>query len=155
MHPLPDHSAAARAPAGDAAIKPPAPGPDAQMTVKTTPDGGIVVSGEIDKATATHLCRSLLDALRAHPEGITLDFGAVTFCDCAGLRALLTARASWVARLEQASPAAPAASRQHLDSGRHPPQPLTLGPVSPRMARLLQLTGTGDLFSPPKPGRPQ
>ncbi|MFE5657631.1 STAS domain-containing protein [Streptomyces sp. NPDC056517] len=137
MHPLPDRSA------GNTDIEPHTTGPDAQMTVKVTPDGTVVVSGEIDSATAPHLRRSLLAALDAHPEGVTLDLAAVTFCDCAGLRAFLTARA------------ASAAPRPRLDGGRRRPPPLTFGPVSPRMTRLLQLTGTGRLFAPPKTGQPQ
>ncbi|MFF5919783.1 STAS domain-containing protein [Streptomyces flavochromogenes] len=155
MHPLPERSSDVRAPAVDADSKPPATGPDAQMTVKTTPDGIVVVSGEIDSATAPHLSRRLLAALHAHPEGVTLDLAAVTFCDCAGLRAFLRAHAAWAARSERAGSTAPAAPRQHLDSGHRPLTPLALGPVSPRMTRLLQLTGTAELFAPPKTGRPQ
>ncbi|MFD3994434.1 STAS domain-containing protein [Streptomyces sp. NPDC058548] len=132
MHPLPDRSTDLRAPAGGTGIRAPATGPDARMAVKVTPDGTVVVSGEIDSATAPHLRRSLLAALHAHPEGVTLDLAAVTFCDCAGLRAFLTARA---VRAERAAPV------------------LAVGPVSPRMTRLLQLTGTEGLFSPPRTGK--
>lgn len=92
----------------------------------------------------------------------------MTFCDCAGLGALLTARAAWVARTEEGVPgrtpglpdrAAPAARatvpRRRRDGHRRPRTPLSLGPVSPRMARLFQLTGTGALFPPPTTGRTQ
>ncbi|WP_406055484.1 STAS domain-containing protein [Streptomyces sp. NBC_01077] len=131
MHPLPDRATDLRAPVGDTRPQPPVTGQDAQMTVDVTPGGTVVVSGEIDRATASQLHQSLIAALHAHPEGVTLDLAAVTFCDCVGLRAFLAAR------------------HQHLDGGRCP---LTLGPVSPRMTRLLQLTGTGELFAPPKTG---
>ncbi|MFJ2932609.1 STAS domain-containing protein [Streptomyces sp. NPDC087219] len=134
MHPLPDRSTDHQAPAT---------GSDAQMTVKVAPDGTVVVCGEIDSATAPHLRRSLLAALRAHPEGVTLDLAAVTFCDCAGLRAFRTARNTT------------AAPRSRLDGGRQRPPLLTLGPVSPRVTRLLQLTGMNGLFSPPRTGPPQ
>ncbi|MDX2560800.1 STAS domain-containing protein [Streptomyces sp. TX20-6-3] len=134
MHPLPDRSTDRRALTA---------GSDAQMTVKVTPDGTVVVSGEIDSTTAPHLRRSLRAALRAHPEGVTLDLAAVTFCDCAGLRGFMTAGNT------------SAAPRSRLDGGRHHPSPLTLGPVSARMTRLLQLTGTNGLFSPPRTGRSQ
>ncbi|MCX5231909.1 STAS domain-containing protein [Streptomyces sp. NPDC006553] len=140
MHPLPDRSTDLPAPAGDTGTEPPSTRPDTQMTVKVTPDGTVVVRGEIDSATAPQLRRSLLDALHAHPEGVTLDLAAVTFCDCAGLRAFLTARAAW------------GAPHQRLDSGR---VPVALGAVSPRMTRLLQLTGAGELLAPPKTGLPQ
>ncbi|WP_318211480.1 MULTISPECIES: STAS domain-containing protein [unclassified Streptomyces] len=157
MHPLPDRSTDLRSPAGKTDPLAPAIGPDAQMTVEVTPDGTVVVSGEIDSVTAPQLHRSLLAALHAHPEGVTLDLAAVTFCDCAGLRAFLTARASWAARAAWAAWASWAAPRRPDGGGDSlaPLTPLALGPVSPRMTRLLQLTGTGELFSPPKTGRPQ
>lgn len=147
MHPVPDRATVSRTPAGATGIQPPTPGPDARMAVKATPDGTLVVSGEIDSATAPRLQRTLLAALRAHPEGVTLDLADVTFCDCAGLRAFLTVRAAWAARTE------PPDRRPH--GRRRPLEPLILSPVSPRMVRLLRLTGTEDLFSAPRTGRPQ
>ncbi|WP_328946199.1 STAS domain-containing protein [Streptomyces sp. NBC_00250] len=128
MHPLPGRPTDPRAPAGDTVPEPPVTGQDAQMTVEVTPGGSVVVSGEIDHATAPALYRDLEAALRAHPEGVTLDLAAVTFCDCVGLRAFVAAR------------------RGHLNGGRCP---LALGPVSPRMSRLFRLTGTWELFAPP------
>ncbi|MFI9115957.1 STAS domain-containing protein [Streptomyces venezuelae] len=100
-----------------------------RMTTDVTPDGTLLVSGEIDASTASTLLRALTDALRAHPEGVALDLSAVTFCDCAGLRAFLAAR------------------YQHLDIGR---LPLRVVAASPRMTRLLRLTGTGWLFEEPR-----
>ncbi|WP_306327438.1 STAS domain-containing protein [Streptomyces venezuelae] len=104
------------------------------MTTDVTPDGTLLVSGEIDAATGSALLRALTDALRAHPGGVALDLSAVTFCDCAGLRSLLAAR------------------YQHLDLGR---RPLRVVAAGPRMTRLLQLTGTGWLFEEPMAGRVQ
>ncbi|MFF1510346.1 STAS domain-containing protein [Streptomyces sp. NPDC058326] len=129
MYPLPDRSAEVLASAVDLLLQPWTTSPDPQMTVEVSPDGTVRVSGEIDSDTAPHLHRTLMAALCAHPEGVTLDLSAVTFCDCAGLRAFLAARLA------------------HLDGGRCP---LALGPVSPRMARLLRLTGTEGLFRPPR-----
>lgn len=102
-----------------------------RMTTAVTPDGTVLVSGEIDAATAPALLRTLTRALRAHPGGVALDLSAVTFCDCAGLRAFLAAR------------------YQHLDTVRFP---LRVVAASPRMTRLLRLTGTGWLFEEPRTG---
>ncbi|MFC9794692.1 STAS domain-containing protein [Streptomyces sp. NPDC127584] len=151
MHPLPDRTTDPRAPAGGTGLLPPATGADARMTVEITPDGTVAVGGEIDSAGAPRLYRSLRAALVLHPEGVRLDLGGVTFCDCAGLRALLTARAAWLAHAARVE--------RHRSPGGHPAAasgtPLLLGPTSPRMARLLRLTGTGGLFLPPRAGRSQ
>ncbi|MCX4804555.1 STAS domain-containing protein [Streptomyces sp. NBC_01214] len=52
----------------------------------------VVVSGEIDFDNATFLRRALLAALVSHRATLLVDLERVTFCDCAGLNALLTAR---------------------------------------------------------------
>ncbi|MFG2837782.1 STAS domain-containing protein [Streptomyces zaomyceticus] len=130
MQPLSDHSIDLGIPSAGPAPRLPSTGPHPSMTLEVTPAGTVVVSGEIDSATASELLRSLRLALLAHPAGVTLDLAAVTFCDCAGLRAVLTAR------------------HPHIDGGR---RALTLGPVSPRVARLLELTGTRELLGVPKP----
>ncbi|MGW2302774.1 STAS domain-containing protein [Streptomyces sp. NPDC001809] len=151
MHPLPDSTTDPRAPAGETGLLPPAIGADARMTVEATPDGTVAVGGEIDSAGAPRLYRSLRAALDLHPEGIRLDLSGVTFCDCAGLRAFLTARAAWIAHASRVA--------RRRSPGGHPSPtpgtPLVLGPTSPRMARLLRLTGTGRLFLPPEAGRSQ
>ncbi|MFF9064269.1 STAS domain-containing protein [Streptomyces sp. NPDC014891] len=151
MHPLPDSPTAPRALADDHGALPPATRAGTRMTVETTPDGTVAVGGVIDSAGAPRLYRILRAALDRHPEGIRLDLGGVTFCDCAGLRAFLAARAAWDAHAARAS-------RHRSLAGRAAPAPrtpFTLGPTSPRMARLLLLTGTGGLFSPPERGRSQ
>ncbi|MEU7701111.1 STAS domain-containing protein [Streptomyces sp. NPDC039028] len=152
MHPPPDSSTAPRAALADGTgALPPTIRAGTRMTVETTPDGTVVVGGEIDSAGAPRLYRILRAALDRHPEGIRLDLGGVTFCDCAGLRAFLTARAAWEAHAARAS--------RHRRLAGHttptPRTPFTLGPTSPRMTRLLVLTGTGGLFSPPERGRSQ
>ncbi|MGW1935026.1 STAS domain-containing protein [Streptomyces sp. NPDC001919] len=151
MHPLPDSSTAPQALAGNTGALPPATRAGTRMTVETTPDGTVAVGGEIDSAGAPRLYRILRAALDRHPEGIRLDLGDVTFCDCAGLRAFLTARAAWDAHAARAS-------RHRRLAGHAAPTPRTpfiLGPTSPRMARLLLLTGTGRSFSPPERGGSQ
>lgn len=132
MQPLSDHSIDLGIHSVGPAPRLPSNGPHPSMTVEVTPAGTVVVSGEIDSATASELHRTLRLALLAHPAGVTLDLAAVTFCDCAGLRAVLTAR------------------HLHLDGGRHA---LALGPVSPRVARLLELTGTRALLGPEPVGK--
>ncbi|MFF5789209.1 STAS domain-containing protein [Streptomyces sp. NPDC012693] len=132
MRPLPDRSIDLPAPAVDIALQPSAHGPDRPLTIEVGPDGTVVAAGEIDTDSAPSLREALEAALRAHPEGITLDLSAVSFCDCAGLGAFLETR------------------RRHLDRG---PCPLRVGCVSPPMARLLRLTGTEDLFAGHFPDR--
>ena len=78
----------------------------------------IVVTGEIDLACANELTAELCAALEAYPQGIELDLALVSFCDCRGLTAMLTAQMS-ARRL-----------------GRH----FALGPHSPIVTRLLELT---------------
>ncbi|GHG06713.1 STAS domain-containing protein [Streptomyces zaomyceticus] len=130
MQPFSEHSL--RTHSAGPGPHPAAPGPHPSMTVEVTPGGTVVVSGEIDSTTASELQRTLRLALLAHPAGVTLDLSAATFCDCAGLRAVLAAR------------------HQHLDGDR---PTLTLGPVSPRVKRLLELTGTWVLLGAPETER--
>ncbi|MGW3322278.1 STAS domain-containing protein [Streptomyces virginiae] len=52
----------------------------------------VVVSGEIDFDNAMFLRRALLAALVSHRATLLVDLERVTFCDCAGLNALLAAR---------------------------------------------------------------
>lgn len=48
--------------------------------------------GELDMDTAHLLTSAVEEGLLGHPRILLLDLGAVTFCDCAGLRTLLRAR---------------------------------------------------------------
>ena len=48
--------------------------------------------GELDMDTAHLLTSAVEEGLLGHPRILLLDLGAVTFCDCAGLRTLLRVR---------------------------------------------------------------
>jgi anti-anti-sigma factor len=99
------------------------------LSVRLTEDGGrttAAVSGEVDHGCAQTVERVLCNSLATSPGGLHVDFSAVAFFDCAGLNALLRTR-SFAARC-----------------GR----PLTVGPVSAVVDRLLALTGTRVLFFP-------
>lgn len=66
-----------------------------EVTVTPGPRSGAVgvrVSGEIDFGNAAHLRRDLMAALVSHRGTLLMDLRRVTFCDCAGLNALLVAR---------------------------------------------------------------
>ncbi|MFF3565466.1 STAS domain-containing protein [Streptomyces sp. NPDC002574] len=84
-----------------------------------------VITGEVDTGCAADLERCLIAAMRAHPEGLALDLSGVTFFDCAGLNALLEAR-TFEAR----------------GGGV-----LTVKVMSPRVARVLDLTETRTLLT--------
>lgn len=65
------------------------------LTLCVCPDdhGTIVrIGGEIDAFVEESLGNCLLQVMRAHSARLLLDLSAVTFFDCAGLRALLQAR---------------------------------------------------------------
>lgn len=87
----------------------------------------VLVAGEIDLACSDEFTAYLCRALDAYPQGIELDLAAVGFCDCRGLTAMLTAQAS-ARRL-----------------GRY----FALGPHSPIVARLLELTGARSALATP------
>ncbi len=85
----------------------------------------VVVAGEIDLACADELAVHLCATVDHYPQGVELDLASVRFCDCRGLSAVLTAQAS-ARRL-----------------GRH----FALGPHSPTVARLLELTGARSVLA--------
>jgi anti-anti-sigma factor len=61
------------------------------LHVDVTRDGvvaTVTVTGELDIATATTLCRHLLDVGATHPDRIVLDLDGMVFVDVAGARAL-------------------------------------------------------------------
>ncbi|MCL6670051.1 ANTAR domain-containing protein [Streptomyces panaciradicis] len=89
----------------------------------------VTVHGELDVGGAG-LRTALGDVLDRSATGIDLDLTAVGFCDCGGLNLLLDLR------------------RQALDRGK------TVGvrAWSPAVARLFELTGTRELFTPSAPG---
>jgi anti-anti-sigma factor len=83
------------------------------------------VSGEIDHTSAETFERTLIDHLLRDTDRLELELSHVGFFDCAGLNALLRAR------------------RVADHTGAN----LELTAVSPAVHRLLELTGTGRLFS--------
>ncbi len=85
----------------------------------------VVVSGEIDFENATCLREVLLAALLSHRATLLVDLERVTFCDCAGLNTLLTAR------------------RAALRAGRS----LHITAAGRRVERLLNLTDTRSLLT--------
>ncbi|MEU9390733.1 ANTAR domain-containing protein [Streptomyces sp. NPDC048324] len=89
----------------------------------------VTVHGELDVG-GDGLRTALGDVLDRSATGIDLDLTAVGFCDCGGLNLLLDLR------------------RQALDRGK------TVGvrACSPAVARLFELTGTRELFTPSAPG---
>jgi anti-sigma B factor antagonist len=92
-----------------------------------TEDGARVlrISGDLDIAVEDDVVGAVADALATEPPPayLVLDLSGVEFMDSSGLRALL---------------------RVH---NRHGDQ-VRLGPVSAVVERLLELTGTADLFTP-------
>ncbi|MFD7558844.1 STAS domain-containing protein [Streptomyces sp. NPDC059835] len=84
----------------------------------------VVVSGEINLDNAALLRRVLLTALVSHRGTLLVDLERVTFCDCAGLNTLLTAR------------------HAALKAGRG----LRITAAGRRVERLLDLTGTRSHF---------
>jgi anti-anti-sigma factor len=64
------------------------------LTLRVRPDGSCTVvgiAGEIDVCVADRLQELLLQITRAHSPLLLLDLSAVSFMDCAGLRALVLA----------------------------------------------------------------
>ncbi|WP_244291130.1 STAS domain-containing protein [Streptomyces subrutilus] len=98
-----------------------------EIGVAPAPSGmvDVCVSGEIDFHNAAALRDVLLIALTSHRGTLRLDLAAVTFCDCAGLNALLAARAA----------ALRAGRGLHITAAGRP------------VERLLDLTDTRSLFA--------
>lgn len=97
------------------------------LTVRVARASGrarVSVHGEIDIDCADVLYHVLRDCLSCYPDGVDVDLSAVAFFDCAGLNALLRARA------------------QARAAGVR----LTVGAVSTTVARVLDLTCGGDAF---------
>lgn len=96
------------------------------MTVlETTVPTVLHVSGDIDIFTTAALRRRILGALDDSAGALVLDMSAVTFCGAGGLGVLLHAQ------------------RRARAIG----VTFTLTGVTPRMARLLRITGLDDRFT--------
>jgi anti-anti-sigma factor len=89
----------------------------------------VVISGEVDAATAPLLERALDEAGQAATDAIVVDVAEVTFMDAAGLRVLLGAQAA-------------AAGRQAR---------LQLDRLSFSVRRLFEAAGVEDRFGDPVP----
>ncbi|MFF3674547.1 STAS domain-containing protein [Streptomyces sp. NPDC002120] len=111
----------------DHRLRPPeAPGMEARVISGSQPGTvRVLVSGEIDFDNATLLGEVLLAALASHRATLLVDLEQVTFCDCAGLNILLTAR------------------RAALRAGRG----LHVTAAGCRVERLLNLTDTRSLLT--------
>ncbi|WP_405810535.1 STAS domain-containing protein [Streptomyces sp. NBC_00210] len=99
-----------------------------RLTITVTAAAGgrarVVVVGEIDLDSAADLRRVLAVTLQAST-GLEIDLARVAFCDCSGLHVLMDAR------------------YESLASG----QTVAVIDASPRVRRLLGLTGTLDLLA--------
>ncbi|WP_245606413.1 ANTAR domain-containing protein [Streptomyces himastatinicus] len=101
------------------------------VAVDVVPDGHrmrVSVRGELDFGGQL-LRRDLDEALRRSGGGIDLDLTALQFCDCSGLNILLGLR------------------QCALDQGKT----VAIRGSSPAVERLLEVTGTRDLFAHPGP----
>lgn len=99
------------------------PDNDGALTVHISPNGVLVVGGDIDIASGPVLDAAILEREPSHPE-VILDLGDVSFIDSSGLRSLLSA-----------------ASRARDRKGR-----VVLRNVGPEVTRLLEITGTTEQF---------
>ncbi|MFH8347626.1 ANTAR domain-containing protein [Streptomyces sp. NPDC018045] len=109
----------------------PAPEP-CLLALEVTADGErtrVTVLGELDLETGRHIEPGLHAALGASFHGLDLHLGAVRFCDCAGLGALLRLRTR--------------ALKQN--------KTVTIRTSNHAIDRLLDLTGTRGLFDGPAP----
>ena len=84
---------------------------------------GLIIAGEIDESSYPRLMRGL-GALNARGD-VHIDLAGVSFCDLAGLRAIVTA----------AEP----------ETGRSAPGHLTLHAVPDRLRRILEILGWDDM----------
>ncbi|WP_406391187.1 STAS domain-containing protein [Streptomyces sp. NBC_00882] len=104
----------------------PGPGVHLRCVPFATGDRAIVmVLGEVDLTTAPQLTEAVASALGLGVKGVDVDFSGVSFCDCSGLNALLLVRHRCQERGVAFS---------------------VLGPVSPLVRRLVQVTGLADVL---------
>jgi anti-sigma B factor antagonist len=92
--------------------------------VHAAADGGLVVSGEVDLATAATMLKAGEDALAASSGELVVDLGEVSFIDSTGLGALVQLR--------------------NLAGAQD--RSLRLEPVSRAVMRAMALAGLADLF---------
>jgi anti-sigma B factor antagonist len=92
----------------------------------------VALGGALDVSAADQLLDELRYVWDTQGLPIILNLAEVTFLDSTGVRALVLAR------------------RDLAAAGR----PLTIAAASPKVRRLLELTGTDDLFRSPAPPTP-
>jgi len=90
----------------------------------------VLLSGELDLATAPVVDRAVEAALKRGPELLVLDLQGLDFCDCSGLRALLRARLAALAEQRGFRILAP----------------------RPTVLRLISMSGCAKLLDPVPPG---
>lgn len=96
------------------------------MTVLTNaPTRALTVTGELDAAALPRFCAELREALAEHPSRLVVDLTACAFVDAAALTALLDA---------------------HRTTARRGGE-LVLRGCTPRVLRVLSLTGLGRVFA--------
>jgi len=103
-------------------------------TIGVMPTGdriSVVVRGDLDFDAGRRLQHDLYDILGRSTGGIDLDLSAVSFCDCSGLNVLLNLR------------------KQAVEHGKT----IAVRAGSPMIERLLDLTGTRELFRSGRPPR--
>jgi anti-sigma B factor antagonist len=93
------------------------------LSVDTTPDGVIVVQGDIDMAGGPVLDAAIVRQESEQP--VVIDIAGVSFIDSSGLRSLLDA------------------GRRAKTRGTE----VVLRNMGPEVARLLEITGTADQFN--------
>ncbi|MFD7133878.1 ANTAR domain-containing protein [Streptomyces sp. NPDC059894] len=97
-----------------------------EIAVRSEGDRVVVaVRGELDLRSAERLAHALRAALAAAADGVDLELGEVEFCDCSALNMLISLRG------------------QGLEQGKA----LSIRSAGPVVRRLLELTGTDDLFA--------
>ncbi|MGW7674321.1 STAS domain-containing protein [Streptomyces sp. NPDC054775] len=105
--------------------------PAGRLRVSSTTKGGRVIvpiAGEVDYGTSPKLSDELMFAVSSGARCVQVDLSQVSFCDCSGLNALLSAH-------ERAQEAGVCFG--------------VSGPVAPIVERLFALTGVEFLFLEP------
>ncbi|MFE5112372.1 STAS domain-containing protein [Streptomyces sp. NPDC056663] len=90
----------------------------------------MILVGELDLDTAPHVPKAVATCLGERPIRLCIDLTGVSFCDCAGLNALMTARMSV------------------LQAGVD----FVVEGVGPQPARLLALVGADDILNDARVG---
>lgn len=93
----------------------------------------VTLVGELDLDTARHVREAVAACLAEQPKSLCIDLTGVSFCDCSGLNALLTARMSV------------------LQAGAD----FAVEGIGPQPARVLALSGTAGILPDARLRRPR